>query len=456
MKKCQFIWLVIIVLDLILVFSSDSTFDNGDSIVHYLQSHQAWQSPNFFMDMWAKPIFVIFSSPFASIGWWGMKFFNSLCVLLSAYYTKRIFEHYQLKGWWGVFLSFFAYSFFLVQSSGLTEPLFMVLLVTIVYFELKNNSIASHTLLSFLPFVRSEGYIIVLIFLAYLLFDKRWKYLPYIFIGTVGYGIAGLFVYQDFLWMWNQNPYAGIEAKYGSGDITHFIEQLPYVIGLPIFILFFLGVFRGGMRFFQGRMELKELLLLYGVCLGYIAAHSIFWRYGLFHSFGLTRVLIVVIPFIAFIAYRGLEWLLCSFHCVPRKYIIRVVIVIIAVFPFVNNKMAMDLPNSIKLTDNQELTVQLGKWIEKSPYNDLPIYCNDHFLAVVLDKKIDTELQFSHFKILKQKEPITPSLIVWDSYFAVTDAELTVNSIEKKYSIRLIKELNSDDSKLSYKVYILE
>jgi hypothetical protein len=448
MSRKKIIWLIIIVLDVILVYFNPSTFDTGDSVLHYVEAHQAWQTPHYFMNMWSKPLFILLSSPFAALGWWGMKLFNTACVLVSAYLTQRIFEHYSLNGWWGVFLSFFAYSFFLVQSSGLTEPLFMLGLTAIVYFELKDKTALAMTILSFLPFIRSEGYVVAVVILLYLLIAKKWKYLPYVVIGTAVYGIAGLFVFNDFLWMFHQNPYSGEELKYGSGPILHFLEQLPYVIGLPVFVLFFLGIFRGGMLFLKGKMELKELFLIYGVSVGYIAAHSIFWTYGLFHSFGLTRVLIVIIPLLAFIAYRGLEWLLCAFHFIHTKLLIGCFIAVIVVFPFIHNKMAINWQKDMSLTSEQSLMHDANSYIMKENLDTLPLYTNAYYYALLSGKIIDDSEQIARMYSLRNKHQklIPNALILWDSYYAPTDAEIDTTYLQEQFQLKELKRWSNTEN----------
>jgi hypothetical protein len=448
MSRKKIIWLIIIVLDVILVYFNPSTFDTGDSVLHYVEAHQAWQTPHYFMNMWSKPLFILLSSPFAALGWWGMKLFNTACVLVSAYLTQRIFEHYSLNGWWGVFLSFFAYSFFLVQSSGLTEPLFMLGLTAIVYFELKDKTALAMTILSFLPFIRSEGYVVAVVILLYLLIAKKWKYLPYVVIGTAVYGIAGLFVFNDFLWMFHQNPYSGEELKYGSGPILHFLEQLPYVIGLPVFVLFFLGIFRGGMLFLKGKMELKELFLIYGVSVGYIAAHSIFWTYGLFHSFGLTRVLIVIIPLLAFIAYRGLEWLLCAFHFIHTKLLIGCFIAVIVVFPFIHNKMAINWQKDMSLTSEQSLMHDANSYLMKENLDTLPLYTNAYYYALLSGKIIDDSEQIARMYSLRNKHQmlIPNALILWDSYYAPTDAEIDTTYLQEQFQLKELKRWSNTEN----------
>ena len=98
MNRNNLIWLIVIIFDAILVFNIDSTFDGGDSILHYLQAHQALETPHYFLDMWAKPIFILFAFPFAKVGWIGMKVFNMICILGSAYGCKKIVDHYDING----------------------------------------------------------------------------------------------------------------------------------------------------------------------------------------------------------------------------------------------------------------------------------------------------------------------------------------------------------------------
>lgn len=448
MSKKQIIWSGILLLDLILVFLISSTFDNGDSIKHFVEAHQAWQTPVYFLDMWSKPIFIFLASPLAGMGWWGMKVFNSLCILGSVWLLKEIMEHYNLNGWWGVFLSLFSHTFFLSQSSGLTEPLFALGLTALLYAEIKDKTALAMILLSFLPFIRSEGYVIAVMVTVYLLYAKRVKYLPYMLIGHLVYGAIGLMVLGDFLWMFHENPYAGVELKYGSGNLSHFVNQLPFVVGLPIYILFFLGIVHGGIRFFKGRMELKELMLIYGVTVGYIAAHSIFWRFGLFHSFGLSRVLIAIIPLLAFIAYRGLEWLVCSFHVVPKKYIHFACILLVAIFPFIPNKMAVDWKKDIELAPEQRLIQDANKWIQQQ--NELvnePLYTNLFYYAVVSKRLIDNDEQIHTIDLFHKTKhrPKSGALILWDSYFAPTDAEVSKDLVENKLKAKKLHQLTNEE-----------
>ena len=437
--KNLLIWLGIILVDLVLVFLNQSTHDNGDSILHDVQAHQAFNTPSLFVDMWAKPIFVLRASPLASMGWLGMKLFNSICIIGSAFFTYKLFQHFRFSHWWAPFLCFFAYSFFLIQSSGLTEPLFALFLIAIVYYEVKDKTKLALSLLSFLPFVRAEGWVVALIVMVYLIAARKYKFTPYVLLGTVLYGIVGLLVFQDFLWMFHQNPYNGIETKYGSGEAFHYFVQIPYLIGLPICILFILGVVQGFISWIKGILNLKELYLIYGITLGYIVAHSIFWYFGLFHSFGLNRVLLVLVPLMAFIAFRGIEFLVSQLQFIQPMYLKVIFILYIVIFPFTNNKMAMNLPEDIELNQEQKHLKEVAIWIKDSELSNRSLYTNAYFIPFYLNKRIGYQEELIEMKELLQSNPSKGSLIAWDSYFAVTDSEVSRDYIESAFEVSPLK-----------------
>jgi hypothetical protein len=355
--------------------------------------------------------------------------------------------------WVAVIFCFAAPKFFLIQSSGLTEPLFTLFLVSIIYLFKKNKLVSALLLLSFLPFVRSEGWIIIPIVTLYLINQKKAKWSPIILIGTLVYGLIGLFHYHDFLWMFHQNPYSGVEAKYGSGDWLHFVNQLPYVVGFPLFGLFVLGLFDGFWRTMNKRIDYLEFFLIYGITIGYVMAHTIFWAEGLFHSFGLNRVLIVLIPLIAFIAYRGLERLICAFSFVNSKLLQYAIISLVIIFPFTNNNAGFNLPNSYELEPGQKLAYDV-KHFTDSAFGALPIYYGNCYLPMIYDLNMDQENQAYHINLLKEGPPIHNALILWDSYFAVTDQGVLNVDLKKNRHLRFVKKFECTSCRQPYSIEV--
>ena len=343
-----------------------------------------------------------------------------------------------------------------MQSSGLTEPLFTAFLLAIVCLEYKDKTVFALLLLSFLPFIRAEGWIIMLMFSTYLVFAKKWLKLPYMVVGTLVYGIVGKLFLSDFLFMFHENPYNGIEAKFGNGDIFHYLIQLPYVIGLPIFILIIIGVIRGLQLLFTKQMPLKELFLVYGFSAGYIFAQSIFWRFGLFHSFGMTRVLIVIIPLLAIIAYRGIEGIGLMLKPKTANLVFTFYLLFILIFPFTKNKMGLKLDKSYQLNQNQILITQVADWIKANDLANKPFYCNAYYYPMIMHKHVETKSECSNFNLLYKKPAAKGTLLIWDSYFAVTDAEITENFIHKNLDVKLLNAFSQDNDSTKYTVKVFE
>ena len=255
-------------------------------------------------------MYVLLASPFARFGFTGIKVFNALTTLLTLFFTFKSAVYLKLKNpAVSVVILIFSPLYYILTFSGLTEPLFALFLSTVLYTVLRKKYITACIILSFLPFVRSEGLIIIGIFIVYLFMVKKWKMVPWLLSGHIVYAIAGFFVYHDLFWVISRIPYAHLSSTYGSGSLFHFTEQMMYVTGVPVYILCWTGVV--GILWRSCRKEITPELLIFVFpgFLFYLAAHSLFWYLGIFNSMGLKRVLIGVMPFIAILSLYGYNFI---------------------------------------------------------------------------------------------------------------------------------------------------
>ena len=63
-----FIALAFLFVFVIISIIHPTTGDTGDSITHYLFSKYAWSEKGYMFNLWAKPVFTFFSSPFSQFG----------------------------------------------------------------------------------------------------------------------------------------------------------------------------------------------------------------------------------------------------------------------------------------------------------------------------------------------------------------------------------------------------
>src|ERR1017187_8761669 len=82
----------------------NTTGDSGDSILHFLYSKYSFVHHELFFHHWAKPFFVLLSSPFSQVGFKGIIVFNCLLASLTCLFTYRTAKSLNLKHAWFVFL----------------------------------------------------------------------------------------------------------------------------------------------------------------------------------------------------------------------------------------------------------------------------------------------------------------------------------------------------------------
>ena len=267
---------------IVLTFVANGTCDGGDSVMHYQFARYAPLHYRLFFDHWAKPLYVLIASPFARFGIHGIKIFNVSISTLTIIITWKIARLLKIKGsaLVSVFMAF-APALMVYSLSGLTEPLFAFVLMLCIWLYLRDKIIVSLLVLSFLPFVRSEGLIICGVFAILLVLEKRYRMLPLLIVGHIVYSVVGvaLGAHKSLLWVFTEIPYLKLYSAYGEGTWGHFVH-LPSFIGIPLCVLLAVGVIAGLINFIRSwnrKEHLREAVLIYGCFLAYFIAHVCFW-----------------------------------------------------------------------------------------------------------------------------------------------------------------------------------
>ncbi|MEN0004356.1 MAG: glycosyltransferase family 87 protein [Bacteroidota bacterium] len=450
----------VLAIGIYIILAFDGTGDSGDSVYHFLIAEGAPHHPELYFDHWGKPFFTLLASPFAQLGFNGIQFFNLLCTLLTIWLTVKTAEAlgYQRNIWSGIFLLAAPFVFQLIFS-GLTEYLFGALLILGVYLSVKRQFTWAALVISLLPFVRSEGLIIIGVFGLFFLVEKRWWACLWLLFGHVVYGLLGTPVHGSPFWVLGDIPYATPASVYGSGKAFHFVEQLFYVIGPILFGLWIVGLLRYLANLSALRREAKtylrdkrlESILVVGGFLAYFIAHSIFWYFGIFNSMGLKRVLIAVMPLCAIICLQGwqtiaqLEGRLWS-----ESWLSYAVLAAVLVLPFTSNKSALQLPQDFQLNAEQRLFTQVATYMQEQqllPSQHRTFYAAPYFgLLLPLDHFNPQEhLPLDSFA-LQNLQP--NDLVLWDNWYAPTDNGITLEDLIDSYSLKIIQEFQAQDSQV--------
>ena len=416
----------------------DGTGDTGDSVSHYLFAKYAPKHPALYFDHWAKPVFVLLASPFAQFGFTGMKIVNSCVVLLTIFTTYHIAKILKFRN--AIIVSFILICtplYFTLTFSGLTEPLFALVVSISILLLLKDKYVAASILISFLPFIRSEGLIFIGIFAIYFAFKCKWKMLPFLVVGHLIYSFLGYFIHHDLLWVIREIPYAHLDSIYGNGTLFHFSEKLYYLFGLPIYFLFVVGLIAIYWDAIKKKSNLNEQVLLALGFLTFFIAHSLFWFLGIFGSMGLLRVFICVMPIIALVALKGYNFItetVFGQSKLPQLIFKALLIISVIIFPFTTNKAALNFNRDFSISQEQLLVQQMADFSIKN-YGTKQIYvCAHPYFSLALD--IDP---FDKTKMVDWNESNllnlqSGSLLIWDSHFALIDLGVTKQIIDSDSS----------------------
>ena len=447
-------WLIIgifLCAGVALAFIANGTCDEGDSVMHYQYARWAPFHSKLFFDHWAKPLYVLIASPAAQFGFHGMKLFNILVSACAIFFTLSAAQRLNIK-------RFSLASLFMIMSpalivhslSGLTEPLFALVLIISVWLYLKDKIFWSIIIISFLPFVRSEGLMMCGVFTVLLIFEKKWKMLPLILFGHFVYGVAGYPIYHNLLWTFTQIPYASMHSAYGHGEWDHFFINTLCITGVPLYILLGIGMLTGLRKllnrnlFFENR---RELLLVYGCFCTYFFGHVIFWKFGIFNSFGMLRVLVGILPLMAIIELRGfnslINWMPSPFS---RKLALIGIIIYVIIFPFSPNPYSWNYKQNFFLNTSQELLVEMRNYIQISypDYKKCNYYYDANYTSVVMG------VDFFDPKVSRRtyetwESPPSKSFLIWDDWYSVVDIGTKLETVMNDSRFELVKEFSKKD-----------
>jgi hypothetical protein len=448
---------------LYLAFANKGFYGGADEVVHYWMSRYSWQHPLLFLDLWGKPLFTTLSSPFSQMGFEWLRVFNVLAGLTTAYIAFRILKEASVKhAWLGFILTLGAPVYFALLPSALTEVLFSLLLMLGVWGLTRSFSLWPAFLLSFLPFARNEGFVILIALVPWLIYRKKYAAIPLLLSGYLIFSLIGWLVFRDFLWLWHGNPYKG-NPMYGSGELLHFVKEIPRSTGLIIttsaFIAWIVSLLpddklsRIGLR--KGPIVILSLLGF----VPYFAAHSYVWWAQAGNSLGLVRVLGAVSPLLSLPAAWLISALLTRLPRLWMQYSVAAVLVyFILIVPFRQQR-----PPS-KANDINKLSLEAAQWLNNSEYSQRMLYFYDPTFLFYAGR--DPYDKTKSWERLPNKQELSDgipdgSIVVWDAHFGNNEGQTPRDKLLNDNGFKLIRSFTPPDTiyvlnGFPYEILILE
>jgi hypothetical protein len=458
------ILLGLLVYSCIILALSAGTFDTGDGVVHYFISRYSWHYPHLFLDMWGKPLFTLVSSPFSQFGLKGITFFNILCGLTASYLAYLIAEKLKIPfPYLAIIFTFSAPIYFSVVNSGLTEPMFSMVLLLCIWLALNEQYYLSVIVFSFLPFIRAEYVFVAPVFVLYYLLKRKYKTILLLPFGALIFSLIGYFSGKNFLWLITENPYSAANAQaYGNvrGNLLSYIGEYHLITGLAFLILIILGLlWLAGGRYLQkqNRQEsntyfTEELVLIFGGFASILICHTIVWAYGIFPTLGLLRYMSPLIPLAAIIALRGLQLI----NLLPELFKLKWLSVLISIgfaAAVLYSPYTLWYNVPFKL-DTPDIVIKNAiNWLKQSAYKDKKKYYNSNFITICLgvdhfDNTLRSDANFSDPKHPENDMP-SGSVFIYDSHYS-KDAGIDTLSLAKDSALVILKKFSAAENHTAY------
>ncbi|MEM6342636.1 MAG: hypothetical protein AAF927_02105 [Bacteroidota bacterium] len=457
----KWIWGLIALIASVLVWIVPGTGDGGDSIQHFLTAKYAFQYPAFFFDLWAKPIYMFFAAPISQLGFRALMLGNVWLGLGSAWLIYRCAERCDLKASvWGIVFLFSVSGLVPLLYSGLTEPIFGFVLMLSVYFALGERLVLSVIIISFLPFVRNEGWAIVAVYLVFLSLRQEWRKLPLLTLGAIVTSLLGMPFQRQWNWIYTKIPDFGGQASYGEGSFFHFFNKLNYVIGIPLYGLLIIGGIALVYSIFRSaeREKIKHwftfLWLVAGSYSAYFLAHSLAWWLPGLKSMGLERVLVGTIPLAILVALYGFQFLLSFLPSNWQKGTGLAIAAYVVVFPFTANPAAYNWEKDFQLSPDQVMIAEAEVFLSEK-YAEA-VWYHEHPYLNFLAQRNPFDAQAYH-RILTVKDYsalASGTVIVWDSWFAVVEGLESLENLRNQPDLEEVRVIRHPDESIDVQVVV--
>ncbi len=443
-------WLLLLLpLGLFIWIAANSTRTAGgeDDVMHHLFARYAPEHPGNLFDLWAKPLYVLLNIPFAQLGFLGTLVFNAFLACLSALLVWKSAEKLGLRfSWLSAVLLLSAPVYFLCASSAVTEILFGLILSWAIYEAVNKRYWLAAALVSFLPFVRSEGYGIILVFALGFIVLQAWKAIPLLALGFVAYSIAGARHFQDLFWVIHNHPYHDASTIYGSGPIWHFVGKVKEIWGIPLYVLWVLGtvifVWNVFSRFIRKEKMAEQtrvwMFFIFGSFFIFLVGHSVVWYLGKSASLGLTRVMAAVMPACALIGLYAVDRVFGRLN--PKLRMFRYVLLAVLSFTTIRGAFKQNRPPYHGDTEKQEI-IKAGNWLRNSPYyeNRARVFYFAPSVAVILNiDPFDPSQRGDLSEISWNRDIPSGSIIFWDAHFGPNEARVPIDSLFQRPELEMI------------------
>lgn len=444
---------ILLTIFLIILFRTQNSFGGGDHFGHFRLAYWGWKYPEMLFNHWGKPAFTLLISPFAQFGINGARLYNVIMGLLTAFFTWKLAKHFKFNhSWIVIILVLFTPIYFVLMFTSLTEVTFSFFLVFSIFLFFKDKAIYSAIVLSFLPLVRTEGIILIPLFILAWSLKRQFRAIPFLGVGFVIISLLGMPYYESFWWQITEMPYSS-SAKdiYGSGPLLHFVNNNPSILGSFLGVMFIVGSITMLKKWtLKKRFKIEDsfyfILLIIGSFVIFFMAHSFVWWKGIGNSLGLIRVIGSVTPLAALTAMAGVSLLFDYKNKWWTAF--SIILLLIVGYRFIDEGTHKH-SYGFRISMPQQLIKEAADFLIKHGLNKHKIYYYNGYLSQIMN--FDPRSQQTSQKYLPQNDFFIASvpdssIIVWDAHFGPNEGRMPLEKLEQQEDLRVLKVIKPKKS----------
>lgn len=302
-----FLTAFILIQSFILLFSESSLgFGGLKNITNYHVAKYSIKHPELFFSRFENPLYTMLLTPFAQFGYLAAKAFNLLIavstLILTAGIVKRLYDGRLVII--VLILSAFSPVYFQMSISSLPEILFGFILIAAIYLFILERHLWSSLIISFIVLVAPEGMVILPIFFFAFILTKSFKAIPLLISGIFVYSIAGYFMVDDYLLL-----FQNLTGKISQADED--IAYMPFsAIGIFLYFLTIAGLLFWLYEIIRRRWNcdsnLNHFILIAG---SFVVYHTVSYLWLSKSQIEFIRVTGALIPLMALTSLRAIEFI---------------------------------------------------------------------------------------------------------------------------------------------------
>ena len=451
------------IIYVLLVLFANGVNGGADTFTHYQMSRYSWIHHDLLLNQWGKPVFTVLFSPIAQLGLQAIILTNLALIFFEAFLVLKIANQLDLKRSWLAPLLFLTCPVVFDNAvSSLTEIICALFLILFIHWSLRGKFFLGALVLSFMPFARSEGFVILGVAAMFFFFTRRWKFIPLLAVGSIILNLFGYWYTGIPLWIFDSNPYVNTEiTSYGSGSFFHF-----FIWAIPVFGIGFLFLLKStwlNAHTIVNRLTIdwksinvaedsKNFILKHQVMFwivlgsfwGYFMAHTVLWWQGMWASLGLLRVMFVVAVPMVLLALIELNKFLDSRPLIGSWKTVNVIIVLLCGTAFGTNTLILGAVGApVEYGIEESVLNEMKGWMKAEGITTQGcVFAGHSYVSLALDRDPFDYTKMNQLRSFKYAQK--GDLIVWDGHYGPNEENTPIEMLERDTTLIFLKEFRPE------------